>query len=166
MQFRNELSGWLTIRLSLDSLAHRRSVSSLFLFYNYHYCMCSDKLKLVIPRKACIARILPYPNILSRLDWKSAGLLYLAIHLSPWLEGSGTLSRPNSFPTLITFKYSKLRAQTPTPFRHGFLWNTLFCVQNLIIPFPLSLNGKWSFSNKNSKLSFHPICSAIGLSVC
>ena len=41
---------------SLDSLAHRRNVSALSLYYRYYHDRCSDELKSVIPLKACFAR--------------------------------------------------------------------------------------------------------------
>ena len=42
---------------SLDSLAHRRIVSALSLYYRYYHGKCSDELKSVIPLlKACSAR--------------------------------------------------------------------------------------------------------------
>ena len=41
---------------SLDSLAHRRNVSALSLYYRYYHGRCSDELKSIIPPKACYAR--------------------------------------------------------------------------------------------------------------
>ena len=41
---------------SLDSLAHRRNVSALSLYYIYYHGRCSDESKLVIPPKACFVR--------------------------------------------------------------------------------------------------------------
>ena len=41
---------------SLDSLAHRRNVSALFLYSRYYHGRCSDELKSVIPPTACFAR--------------------------------------------------------------------------------------------------------------
>ena len=41
---------------SLDSLAHRRNVSALSLYYRYYHGRRSDELKSVIPPKACFAR--------------------------------------------------------------------------------------------------------------
>ena len=38
-----------------DSLAHRRNVSALSLYYRYYHGRCSDELKSVIPHKACFA---------------------------------------------------------------------------------------------------------------
>ena len=37
------------------SLAHRRNVSALSLYYRYYHGRCSDELKSVIPPKACFA---------------------------------------------------------------------------------------------------------------
>ena len=39
-----------------DSLAHRRNVSALSLYYRYYHGRCYDELKSVIPPKACFAR--------------------------------------------------------------------------------------------------------------
>ena len=36
---------------TLDSLAHRRSVSALSLFYRYYHGFCSDEIKSIIPPK-------------------------------------------------------------------------------------------------------------------
>ena len=41
---------------TLDSLAHRRSVSALFLFYRYYHGSCSDEIKSIIPPKASFRR--------------------------------------------------------------------------------------------------------------
>ena len=41
---------------SLDSLAYRRNVSALSLYYRYYHGRSSDELKSVIPPKACLAR--------------------------------------------------------------------------------------------------------------
>ena len=41
---------------SLDSLAQRRNVSALSLYYRYYHGRCSDELKSIIPPKACFAR--------------------------------------------------------------------------------------------------------------
>ena len=40
---------------TLDSLAHRRSVSALSLFYRYYHGFCSDEIKSIIPPKASFA---------------------------------------------------------------------------------------------------------------
>ena len=48
---------------SLDSLAHRRNVSALSLYYRYYHGRCSDELKLIISPKAHVSLI---PNTLSR----------------------------------------------------------------------------------------------------
>ena len=42
-----------TLTDTLDSLAHRRSVSALSLFYR---CFCSDEIKSILPPKASFAR--------------------------------------------------------------------------------------------------------------
>ena len=39
-----------------DSLAHRRFVSVLSLFYRYYHGFCSDEIKSIIPPKASFAR--------------------------------------------------------------------------------------------------------------
>ena len=41
---------------TLDSLAHRRSVSTLSLFYTYYHGFCSDEIKSIIPPKASFVR--------------------------------------------------------------------------------------------------------------
>ena len=41
---------------TLDSIAHRRSVSTLSLFYTYYHGFCSDEIKSIIPPKTAFAR--------------------------------------------------------------------------------------------------------------
>ena len=70
---------------SLDSLAHRRNVSALSIFYRYYHGLCSDELKSVIPPKACFAHSMRFADSQpsSRLNWKIAGPLHSPIRLSP-----------------------------------------------------------------------------------
>ena len=42
--------------MQIDSLAHRRNVSALSLYYRYYHGRCSDELKSVILPKACFPR--------------------------------------------------------------------------------------------------------------
>ena len=39
---------------TLDSLAHRRSVAAISLFYRYYHGFCSDKIRSIIPPKALL----------------------------------------------------------------------------------------------------------------
>ena len=57
------------------------------LFYRFYHGMCSGELKSVIPpnHALCITHVLPIPNTISRLNWKSAGPLHSPIRLSPWI---------------------------------------------------------------------------------
>ena len=41
---------------SLDSLAHRRTISALSLYYRYYHGVCSAELKSIIPIKAVFTR--------------------------------------------------------------------------------------------------------------
>ena len=41
---------------SLNSLAHRRIISALFLYYKYYHGVCSDELKSIIHSKALFIR--------------------------------------------------------------------------------------------------------------
>ena len=50
------LSGDPIFTVSLNTLAHRRSVSVLSLFYRYYHRMCSAELKSAILHKACFVR--------------------------------------------------------------------------------------------------------------
>ena len=54
MQFR--LIGDPALTDTLDSLAYRRSVSALSLFYRYQHGFCSDEIKSIIPPNASFAR--------------------------------------------------------------------------------------------------------------
>ena len=69
----------------LDSLAHRRNVSVLSFIYRYYHDKWSNELKSVIipPKHALrVARALPIPITLSRVNYKSAGPLHSSIRLS------------------------------------------------------------------------------------
>ena len=57
MQFRGGLLiGHPALTDTLDSLAHRRSVSALSLFYRYYHGFCSDEIKSIIPPNASFVR--------------------------------------------------------------------------------------------------------------
>ena len=51
-----ELIGDPALTNSLDSLAHRRTVSALSLYYRYYHGVCSVELKSIIPPKALFTR--------------------------------------------------------------------------------------------------------------
>ena len=55
---------------SLDSLAHRRSVSVLSLFYRYYHGFCSDEIKSIILPKASFARNTRFSKIQHRYALK------------------------------------------------------------------------------------------------
>ena len=47
---------------SLDSLAHRRTISALSLYYRYYHGVCSVELKSFIPHEALYARNTRFSN--------------------------------------------------------------------------------------------------------
>ena len=47
---------------SLDSLAHRRAISALLLYYRYYHGACSFELKSIIPPKALFTRNTLFSN--------------------------------------------------------------------------------------------------------
>ena len=47
---------------SLDSLAHRRTISALSLYYRYCHGVCSAELKIIIPPKAVFTRNTRFSN--------------------------------------------------------------------------------------------------------
>ena len=47
---------------SLDSLAYRRTISALSLYYRYYYSVCSVQLKSIIPPKALFTRNMRFLN--------------------------------------------------------------------------------------------------------
>ena len=47
---------------SLDSLAHRRTISALSLYYRYYHGFCSVELKSIIPPKALFTRNTQFSN--------------------------------------------------------------------------------------------------------
>ena len=47
---------------SLDSLAHRRTISALSLYYRYYHCVCSVELKSIIPPKSLFTRNTRFSN--------------------------------------------------------------------------------------------------------
>ena len=51
-----KLIGDTTITNSLDSLAHRRTISALSRYHRYHHGVCSVELKSIIPPKAVFTR--------------------------------------------------------------------------------------------------------------
>ena len=51
-----KLIGDPTLTNSLDSLAHRRTISALFLFYRYYHSVCSVELKSIIVPKTVFTR--------------------------------------------------------------------------------------------------------------
>ena len=57
-----KLIGDLTLTNSLDFLAHRRTISALFLYYRYYHGVCSIELKSIIPPKALFTRNTQFSN--------------------------------------------------------------------------------------------------------
>ena len=81
---------------SLDSLAHRRNISALSLYYRYYHGGCSDELKSVIPPKACFARSRRFANSQHSLVVK--------------LEKCRTTSFPNMFVSMTSRNWNSLPA--------------------------------------------------------
>ena len=52
-----------SITSTLDSLVHRRAVSTISVFYRYYYGVCSDQIKSTIPAKASYERNTRFSNI-------------------------------------------------------------------------------------------------------
>ena len=57
-----KLIGDPTLTNSLDSLAHRRTISALSLYYRYYHGVCSVELKSIIPPKALFTRNTRFSN--------------------------------------------------------------------------------------------------------
>ena len=57
-----KLIGNPTLTNSLDSLAHRRTISALSLYYRYYQGVCSVEIKSIIPPKAVFTRNTPFSN--------------------------------------------------------------------------------------------------------
>ena len=57
-----KLIGDPTLTNSLDSLAHRRTISALALYYRYYHGVCSVELKSIIPLKALFTRNTRFSN--------------------------------------------------------------------------------------------------------
>ena len=57
-----KLIGDPTLTNSLDSLAHRRTISALSLYYRYYHSVCSVELKSIIPPKAVFTRNTRFSN--------------------------------------------------------------------------------------------------------
>ena len=57
-----KLIGDPTLTNSLDSLAHRRTTSTLSLYYRYYRGVCSVELKSIIPSKAVFTRNTRFSN--------------------------------------------------------------------------------------------------------
>ena len=91
---------------SLDSLAHRRNVSALSLYYRYYYGRRTYELKSVIPPKRSTRFADSQHSYVVKLE-KCRTTLHSLIRLSPRLQGTGTPSLHPSFPALRIFKPSK-----------------------------------------------------------
>ena len=50
------------LTISLDSLAHHRTISALSLYYRYYHGVCSVELKSIIPPKAVFTRNRRFSN--------------------------------------------------------------------------------------------------------
>ena len=81
---------------SLDSLAHRRNVSALSLYYRYYHSRCSDELKSIIPPKACFARSTRFADSQHSFAFK--------------LEKCRTLSFANTFVPMTSRNWNSLPA--------------------------------------------------------
>ena len=69
---------------TLYSLAHRRSVSALSLFYRYYPGFCSDEIKSIILQRLHLREIRDFLrfNTLTRLNWIPIERTHLPIRLS------------------------------------------------------------------------------------
>ena len=101
----------------------------IYLFFIFFASLKSDLISKsldsnVLPLYFKVISLRVALSTLLQLNWKCAGSLHLPIRLFPCLQGTGTLSRPPSFPTLITFKPSNLQnpgTQTTTPPPFGLI---------------------------------------------
>ena len=89
---------------SLDSLAHRRTISALSLYYRYYHGVCSAELKSIIHPKAAFTRNTRFLNGQHPFAVKLNKNRNSAI---PWPPEIGTHSQPPSSPRLITFNCLK-----------------------------------------------------------
>ena len=108
MQFRSEqpkLIGDPALTDSLDSLAHRRTISALSLYYIYFHGVCSVELKSIIPPKALFTRNTRFSNaqhpVAVKLDKNERA--FSPTLLSLWPPETGTHSQRPSSPRLIIF---------------------------------------------------------------
>ena len=81
---------------SLDSLAHRRTISALSQYYRYYHGVCSVELKSIIPPKALFTT----PSL---SNWIKIEQALSPTLLSLWPPETGTHFQPPSSPRLITF---------------------------------------------------------------
>ena len=91
---------------SLDSLARRRNVSALSLYYRYYHGRCSDELKSVIPPKACFARSTRFADSQHSFAVK--------------LEKCRTTSFANTFVSMSSRNWNSLPAFIFKPSKPGF----------------------------------------------
>ena len=90
---------------SLDSLAPRRTVSALSLYYRYYHGVCSVELKSIIPPKAPFTRNTRLSNaqhpFAVKLEKNRTSAFANSI-IPIWPPETGTRFQPPSFPRLIS----------------------------------------------------------------
>ena len=90
---------------SLDSLAHRRTISALSLYYIYYHGVCSVELKSIIPPKTLFTRNTRFSNSQHLLAFK--------------LDKNRTSAFANSFIPMTSRDWNSLRA-TVFPATYNF----------------------------------------------
>ena len=101
---------------TLDSLAHRGSVSALSLFYRHDHGFCSDEIKSIIPPKASFARNTRFSKIQHpyalKLDTNRTNAFAFANSFIPMTSRDWNSFPHTVFPTtynLQSFKNSSYR---------------------------------------------------------
>ena len=97
-----KLKGDPALTNSLDSMAYRRTISALSLYYWYYHGVCSVELKSIIPSllETRGFRTLSTPSL---SNWIKIEPVLSPSLLSLWPPGTGTHPQPPSSPRLITF---------------------------------------------------------------
>ena len=110
---------------TLDSLAHRRNVFALSLFYRYYLGISSDEIKSTIPPKASFERNTQFFKIQQSLNWTLTKQTHSLIRLSLWLLETETRFLCAFSRLHITFQDP--HHQIPDPIHE--IWNPFFFSQ-------------------------------------